>query len=318
MGWLAQVATAAPIGLGLTGESVDAGPWRSRLAVDDAQVVLFATGEQHGVVAPCGCGSSPLGGLAFTEAYVTAARAALDGRPSVVVDAGAWLDPTHTWDDRALRPDAVIQNAATLSVLAGWDALNVTVHDLPYLARVGFPRAAVSANLRGDAAGPARVVLLDRGGLRIAVTGVSGPGLRRFQPAGYTWDDPVASLAALVPTLDADLVVVLGHGLGAAAARVAAVPGVDVFLEAGDFGWFEQPTRVGDAVWSRTWTNGQRLTELRLRVADGRVVGAVDRSVALGPRGRADRDVRRLERRTAAELAVVRARLATESGASDP
>jgi hypothetical protein len=318
VGWLARVATAAPIGLGLSGESVDAGGWRSRLAADDAQLVVFATGEQHGVLAPCGCGSSPLGGLARTEGYLAAAREALGSRPSLVVDAGAWLDPTHTEDDRALRADAALQNAATLSVVAGWDALNVTFHDLPHLAQTGFPRAAVSANLRGGTAGPAPVIHLTRGGVRIAVTGVSGVGLRRFQPAGYRWDDPVASLAALLPTLDADLVVVLGYGLGAAAARVAALPGVDLFVEAGDFGWFEQPTRVGDAVWSRTWTGGQRLTELRLRLAGGQVVGAVDRSVALDPRMVADRATRRLERRTAAELAVVRARLATESGPLEP
>ncbi len=249
---------------------------------------------------PCGCDVAPLGGVARLGGYLAAAKEA--GQPGISVNAGNWLTSGLGADGETLSPASLEADGLMLRAAYVWDAMNVGYRDLPYLAEAGFPRSAVSANVTArEGEGPAPYVVLERGGLRVAVTGVTSWGMARIQPERFAWTDPAQALAALIPTIDADLVVVLGYDLGRDATRVARVPGVDLLVEAGQFEYFEPATREGGAVWVRALTEGQHVGELRAKLADGGIRDAVDRSIALDPAIRGDRELEKLERAATAE-----------------
>lgn len=290
----------ATVPAGLTSEMVADGGVKRRLAADDADLVVWYTGEQDGRLVPCGCDTAPLGGVARLGGYLGAAKGA--GQPGISVNTGNWLTSALGPDGETLAPASRDADALMLRAAHLWDALNVGYRDLPYLAEAGFPRSAVSANVaarEGD--GPAPYVIVERGGLRVAVTGVTSWGMARIQPERFAWTDPADALAALIPGIDADLVVVLGYELGRDATRVARVPGVDLLVEAGQFEHFDPATRERDAVWVRSWKEGQHLGELRAKVEGGRIRDAVDRSIPLDPAIKADRELERLERAAGAE-----------------
>lgn len=77
--------------------------------------------------------------------------------------------------------------------------------------------------------------------------------------------------------------VVLAYDLPRQVQAIAAVPGVDVVIEADDYAARYEPMVLGQAVWVRSWDETTRLGELRLWVEDGRVVRALDRMIDLGP-----------------------------------
>jgi 2',3'-cyclic-nucleotide 2'-phosphodiesterase (5'-nucleotidase family) len=274
----------------LTSELLVDGGLRDRLAApDDANLVLLYGGEQMGSMDTCGCPSRPRGSLARVDGYRAAMREASPGVPDLLLNPGNWLDDTIGMDN-ALRADVRVGNAWMLQALelGGWDALNVGFRDLPYLAETGaFPATSVSANVRPNQAGalaaaPWRV--LRAGELRIAVTGVSPEGMTFLQPEGYHYRDPVDALRAEMTAMRAasDLVVVLAYGVGPDATRIAKeVPGIDVLVEAGEFGERYEPWLEDGVVWVRSHTQTQRLGELRLVVRDGRIVAARDRKIDL-------------------------------------
>ncbi len=196
---------------------------------------------------------------------------------------------------------------------AGFDVLNVTLHDLPWLgAQPSWPLGAVSANITApDGRAPPTHRVFTRDGLRVAVTGVTVPGLEVMQPLGFGFTAPADAIEALLPTLraEADVVVVLAFGLGPDAKRVAALPGVDVLIEADGFGPRMEAFSRGEMLWARANAQTETLGELRLEVAEGRVIRAVDRAIDLDPSlaSRADlaRATRRTRKQAAAALAEV-------------
>jgi 2',3'-cyclic-nucleotide 2'-phosphodiesterase (5'-nucleotidase family) len=286
-------------------EVVSHGSTRSRLASDDADLVILYAGEQEGRLGPCGCSELPLGGIDRAAGYASAVKA--QGRPTILVNPGTFLTSTLGDDGATLRPDSVVADRAMVDLLAGWDALNVSFRDLPYLAEHGFPATAVSANLHAtEGEGPLPVVVLQRDGLRVAVTGVTSWGTARIQPARFTWGDPVASLTAALSDVDADVVVVLSYGVPA---KALAVPGVDAIVEASEYRQLDPPLLAGDAVFVRSWTAGERMGELRLQLEGGVVTEAHERVVALDRRVRADAEVAREERDRQEEIDAVQVEL---------
>jgi 2',3'-cyclic-nucleotide 2'-phosphodiesterase (5'-nucleotidase family) len=272
----------------LASELADTGSVRERLpAKDDANLVLLYGGEQMGSLETCGCPKRPRGSLARVEGYRQALRKARPGVPDLLLNAGNWLDDTIGTEGDSLRLDVEIADAWMVKGVeeGGWDALNVGFRDLPFLAGTAFPAGAVSASVRPEdpASGPAPYRVLQAGDLRVAVTGVSPLGMAFVQPAGWSWQDEVESVRALVPAMEkeADLVVVLAYSVGPKARELARIPGVDVVIEAGEFHERWEPSFEDSAVWVRTHFQTMRLGELRLVVRDGRVVGALDRKIDL-------------------------------------
>lgn len=276
----------------------DQGPLKARLAVDPADLVVLYAGEQKGSMDTCGCPSLPRGSLARLASVVDA----VEGSPEVLVNAGSWLDDPFDFEDRA-RPEVALANAWMGRGLAllPWDALNVGELDLVALPTIE-PGALplVSASFEGPGILPYRVV--ERGGLRVGITGVAGevprmgripPGHRRRSPGEER--QVVTDLAQV-----ADLVVLLAwHAPERARALVDL--GVDVIVDADHHRDHLPARRQGrDAVWVSSEFQTLRVGELRLQLEQGRITAAVDRHVGLDPEIPDDPVVRRLQRAAAA------------------
>jgi len=272
--WMPTLAWAAPE---LSAEVASDGPLRARLSHAAADAVVLVVGEHDGDLDPCGCHVRPLGGLARAVGYRDAvARDA----PTVLVHDGGWVDGTVAGDG-ALRGDARMGNAAMADALARFDVVNVGAQDGRWGAGLGV-EGLVSTNVH---AGAPSVLVRQVGAVRVAFVGVAG---------GRGVSDPVSAVHDAVAGDPGDVVVVLGHHLGADIARVAAVPGVDVLVTADDRSERWGPERLGSVIWLRTMDDGQAVTELRLRVTDGVLTGVLARSVDLDRRIPEDREVARL------------------------
>ena len=247
-----------------------------RLVRDDADLVLVVSGEQRGVVGPCGCGVRPLGGLERQEAYVMALEKA--GPPVAVLHAGAWLDSTAdggevTAPARAAN-EAMVEALATVRI----DALNVGWRDLAGLGTP--PIGVVTANLKSPRELP-DLLTVPVGEHTVAITGVSRQGPSYLFPEGARFVEPVAAVQALLArAAEADLFVVLVYDDPEAAVALAALEGVDLVVEAA--GYQARWAAVADeAVRVRTWDQGTRLTELRLWLGDEGLARVLHREVDL-------------------------------------
>jgi len=306
---LARTAWAAP---DLAAEDARDSSLHHRLAAADGAdlVVLYGDG-QGGNEGTCGCEARPLGSLARVEGYRRAV--ARHPSPALLVDAGGWLDATRDVAG-GVRADVALRDARMIEALrmGHWDVWNVGAPDLPYLAAKGFPPEAVSANLRPvDASAPAPDAwhLVRAGGLRVAVTGVSDKAPEGMD--GWRAEDPVAAVRALVPTLraEADVVVLLAWRPGRAVTDLAAIPGVDVLVEATGAPGRWPPDTVGQAVWVRSDPQTHHLGELRLHLADGAVTRALDRQIDLDARIPSDRRLKRHATETATRVDALQHRL---------
>lgn len=265
----------------VVGVTATHGALRDRLpARDDANLVVLYSAEEMGSLDTCGCAERPRGSPARVVGYRAALRRAVPGVPDVLVDAGNWLDDGAD-PDGALHEDAAARDAIMAEAvgLGGWDAVNVGWRDAPFVA--GHPVAgAVSANLRGDGYPAWRTV--QAGDLRVAITGVSGAGLAWKRPVGVAYADPIDALTAIVPQMraEADVILVLAYDTGSDTQRIPAeVPGIDVLIEADAYTDRSEPVVINGTIWVRAHDRTLRLGELRLRIVDGHVVGAMDRQI---------------------------------------
>jgi len=194
---------------------------------DTAHVVLIATTDLHGHATDWDyVADRPFaGGLVRVAAVVDSLRARYPGQV-VVVDAGDLLqgDPFATYFARvaSVVPHPLVEAMN----LAGYDAATLGNHDfdwgLPFLRRAvadaRFPY--VSANIyatTGDSLLYAPYRVIQRQGVRIAITGLTTPGTmvwNRDQLGGRVRVAPIA--AAALPVLaamrrDADIAVALVH-----------------------------------------------------------------------------------------------------------
>jgi len=290
-------------------ELVTDGALRRRVARPDAaDLVLFYGGEQQGSMEPCGCPANPRGSLYRLGAYVEASRRVHEGVPDLLLNPGYWLDDTRGTGDR-VRADVAVANGWMLRGLdaGGWDALNLTLHDLVWLEQEGArPERAVSANIRPvDGGGwPARWLEVDRGGLRVGVTGVSGDRLAPMDTDGFHLLDPVASVQGVVAELQGrvDLIVVLAYGVDRRGRELVELPGVDVLVEADGYRERYPPFVGAEAIWVRSHYQTRRLGELRL-VLGTRTTG-VDRKIELDDRIPSERTLARIAREARLDVAV--------------
>ncbi len=277
---------------GLRGELSQGGTMAARLApADGADLVLFYGTDEGGSLAPCGCTETPRGGLARQASYIAASTAAQPGVAPLLLHAGGWSlgavgasgDPRG---DAALVNQWMVEGMAALGVdaaNAGWDEL-AGLRSLD--GAPAFP--VISANLAGP--GIVGEHLLEAGGHRVLVTGISTPGPAMVDTPGYTRREPLDALRAQLDGARerSDLIVLLSHA-SPTEARIAAEEGlVDVVIDANQHRFSDVPLRVGPAVWVRAWHQTQRLGELRIGLAPAgapgpRVAWATDRKIEMDP-----------------------------------
>jgi 2',3'-cyclic-nucleotide 2'-phosphodiesterase (5'-nucleotidase family) len=293
-------------GDGLVGELAVEGPLKQRLSAAPADLVVFYAGEQKGSMETCGCPKRPRGSLARLDAYVDAARG---DTPAVLVNGGYWLEDAMGFEGQG-RPDVALMNQWMLKGVAegGWDALNVAPNDLAGLSALdpaawsGLP--VVSANVSGPGIRP--YVVVERGGHRVGITGIAGPGVTLSDTSRWTVSDP----ATVGPVLEelagkADVVVLLAYKAEDAAKALARKHDVDVIVETNAHREFVDPERVGSAARVASHYQTMRAGELRLTLEKGRVKAAVDRKIDLDPDMPDDPALAKLTRQAREEVDAV-------------
>ena len=281
----AAAAPAAPGPSARAVELLDDGGGRTgaaseRVVVDDADLVLLVTGEQHGQVGACGCEGRPLGGLARQQAYVEAVEATQ--APMLVLNTGGWLDARAMGMELTER--ARVANEGFLRALrrVRVDVLNVGWSEWAALdgrARPGL----VSSGLHHDPTPVLDVVVREVGGRRVAVTGMTRPGFPYLMPEGTRVGSGVASVQQALATVAYDVAVVMVYDDPSGARAVSMLPEVDVVLDAAQHRGRFEPLTDG-ALHVRTWEEGQRLSELRLWLSEEGIERAMVRWVDLDAR----------------------------------
>lgn len=281
----------------LQSELVMDGSLEQRLArPDGAELVVLYGGEEKGSLETCGCPTRPRGSLARQAAYEAALRSAEPGTPVVQVNGGYWLEDAMSLEGEP-RADVPVLNRWMLAGLQQLelDALNLGYNDMAGLSSLGGPDAlageglaVVSANVAAPGVRPYRLV--EAGGLTVALTGITTPGVTFLPTPGFEVSEPVRAGRAVLEELsasgEADLVVLLSYGAPEAAAELARTGLVDVVVDTNLYRERYAPFFEGEAVWVRSHYQTMRQGELRLQVErDGegraRVVGALDRKVDL-------------------------------------
>jgi 2',3'-cyclic-nucleotide 2'-phosphodiesterase (5'-nucleotidase family) len=160
------------------------------------RLVLLFTGDNRGEIAPCGCKDEPQGGLARRKTALELERT--HGLPLVLMDAGNAL-----FEETTRREDPLVQQRAEL-VLEQMEALGTVAmavgerdlsHGLSYLQKASRARSKklklLSANLvdKGGKAPFAASMMVEAGGLRVGVVGVSPEGTPAGEP-GLTGRPP--------------------------------------------------------------------------------------------------------------------------------
>jgi hypothetical protein len=273
--WLA-VASAQPVTERVRAAHDDAPrPW-SRFDLG-ADLVVWYGAESRGELDGCGCGARPLGELSRLAGYFERTER-LDRVPTLRLDAGHWA-----------APDAGADVSGALVELLGFDALNLTSETLGYVT--GAPSAwerelpTVSANIEG--ADQARWRMIEVGGWLIGVTGVTGESM----DGEVHTSDPLLALMDVLPEmrLEADFIVVLAADVGALGPQLAALPEVDVLIEAGGYESRLDPVDVDGSVWIRPEAGWRHLGELHVFGVRQPSWSVLDRRVEIDadlPRGR--------------------------------
>lgn len=304
-GWLLLGLLLGASSPPLRSEIVSEGPVEKRVSTAPADLVVFYGGEQKGQLDTCGCSTKPKGSVSRLAKYVAVSRAASPA-PSVVVNPGQWLDDPGGFDG-LLRPEAVEANRWMVRglELLGADAYNVTPPDVAAFSALDSSvrrLPLVSANISGP--GIAKWRVIERGGVRVGITGIAAAEPTLAQTPGYTVAAPetaVETVRALAAQVDV-VVLLAWHAPEAAKAVVRAVPQVDVVVDGNRHKDHSEPFLVGDAVWAWSFLEAQRLGELRLDLDGGRVVGVLDRKIDLDPSVAEDKAIAELAKQAAAAV----------------
>jgi 2',3'-cyclic-nucleotide 2'-phosphodiesterase (5'-nucleotidase family) len=280
----APSVSVAPPQQRLRTELSSEGRLRTRLArQDEAELVVYYSAEQSGDLGPCGCPTRPRGGLARMAAYTAASRAQSPTVPSLVVNSGQWLEDAVGMDGEP-RADMPTLNRwmVQAQVALGPDALNVSNHEIAGLAAIGGDARLlplVSANVQGP--GISEVIVVERAGRRIAITGIAARGMTLRPTPGYTMTDPYPAAKALLQRTEADLKIVLSYHAREAAKRLAEDGLVDLVIDAHRHRTLDVPSQVGSALWVRAHFQAMRMGELRLGFGTEGLAWALDRKIDL-------------------------------------
>ncbi len=240
--------------------------------------VYFST-EVSGFVEPCGCTTTPLGGVQRLATVVERGRA-----DRIVVDAGNLLFPSSGVDD-VTREQHVLKARVLARVYRqlGAVALNLAESDLTqggdFLKELQREGAVpfVSANVRpvNGGAAVARSFLRNVGGIKIGITGAATPEKLSAHQDAVTVIEYAPAVRGEVKVLrdrGAEIVVVLAH-IGEAGARelARAVPDIDVIIRAPGTPIEHDPkapARVGDVIIAEAGSQGQHVGRMTIMLGE--------------------------------------------------
>ncbi len=253
-----------------------------------AWITLLHTNDIHGAYAPRPAewlpGKPPVGGFAALAGTVNPIR---DAGPTILLDAGDLMagTPLTSIEYRGVPGGG----AMAFMNAVGYDAMALGNHefDLGREAVTGLIGLAefpiLCANLivaaSGERFAPAGHVILDRGGLKVAVI-----GLILDELASVVAAEPIAGLTVVpaieaardqVAALDAhsDLIIAVTHnGLEPSRAIARAVPGIDVIVTGHDHRRTDEPILESGVLIVETGSRLERLGRFDLKVAGDRVV----------------------------------------------
>ncbi len=213
----------------------------NKTSADERVAELYFTTEVNGYVEPCGCTTTPMGGLPRLAGVIGAST-----HPKGLVDAGNLLFPPKGVDD--VTRDQHLLKARLLARVyrhLGATALNLAPSDLSggtALLKALQAEGAmpfVSANVRPVTdSGPSvgRSFFRSIGGVKLGLVGVTTPEKVAGVTEGLTTIEYAPALKAEVNALQkggAEVIVVLAHVSEIEAKELArAVPGLDLILRA--------------------------------------------------------------------------------------
>jgi 5'-nucleotidase / UDP-sugar diphosphatase len=256
------------------------------------QVTLFHTNDIHGSFLPEAASwrpdKAPVGGFVALARHVAAERRTAAGA-TLLLDAGDFMTGDPVTD---LAPDGVAGVAmAEFMNLVGYDAGVVGNHEFDagraniekLVGKFEYPvLAADLADAKGRPIFRAAPVILDRGGLRIAVLGVSCAEIRDVCPPsrlpGVTLLDQITVLKDQLAGLTArtDLQVLISHSgidRDQELARNLAAAGLDVIVGGHSHTRLTEPKLVAGVLVVQAGSNLKNLGRLDLAVAHGAVTG---------------------------------------------
>jgi hypothetical protein len=259
-GALAAGLTSSGCGPGTSGATATSAAPADAAARPTVRLVLLST--LAGALEPCGCSKDQLGGADHFAAYLASQRASAEGL--AVLGAGPLF-----FQEPRLEGDKVTQDGwkaeslaaalAKIGLVAWAPGANDWAAGADTFAKLRAASGAtfVAANLTGDTGlVPSRVV--EAGGLKLGVVGLSEPKHLGALPAGVTTTAPLEPLKREVAKLRAEgarvIVALAALPRGDALRLVDEVPELDVLVlgkpsEKGDANDTPKPTvLVGDTI----------------------------------------------------------------------
>ncbi len=253
-----------------------------------AWITVLHTNDIHGAYAERPAEWLPekpmIGGFRALAGTVTGIR---EQGPSILVDCGDLMagTPLTSIEYRGVPGGG----AMALMNSVGYDAMALGNHEFDLgrdalrglIGLAAFP--VLCANLDDATTGkpfaPAEEVILERGGLKIALVGLILDDLAAVVAAepirGLEVVPSIEAARAAVARLDpkSDVIIVLAHmGLDPSRAMAREVPGIDVILCGHDHRRTEEPIIESGTLVIETGSRLERLGRLDLRVAGDRVV----------------------------------------------
>lgn len=225
---------------------------------NEKPLTILVSGDTAGWITPCGCASNQSGGLAR--------RATLIGgnvEQVLYLDAGGSAAGTSEYHQLKLE-----------AILRGLQAMDLAAHNIgaaeSALSPIQLASLAektgvtwLSANLKpADSEPPLGHVLVERGGARIAVTGVIDPAL--VTNDAWVAREPVSAILETLGDVQADLKVVLAYFDEAGLRTLAeSLPEVD-FIVGGPTGQAMKPAKVGPVTILSATNKGKYLARIEL------------------------------------------------------
>ncbi len=165
------------------------------------QLRFFTLGGAAGAIEPCGCVKDMLGGVDHAAAFIAQSRAAASG--TVVLGAGPMLfaDPVVSSEERTqalFKADAMASSLKDLGLVAWAPGANDWALGADELGRLSKETGAalLAANLTGKTAGAQATRIVEAGGEKIGLVGVSLPTFRGGTVEGVEMGAAEAALAA--------------------------------------------------------------------------------------------------------------------------
>jgi 2',3'-cyclic-nucleotide 2'-phosphodiesterase (5'-nucleotidase family) len=210
------------------------------LSSKEKSLTILVSGDTAGWITPCGCASNQSGGLARRATLIGEGG---DADHILYLDAGGSAAGTSEYHQLKLE-----------AILRGMQAMKLAAHN------IGGPESALaadqlktlaektgvtwlSANLKPvDGEPPSDHILVERGGIRIAITGVVDPAL--VATDAWVAREPVSAILESLRDVEADVMVVLAYFDEAGLRSLAeSLPEVD-FIVGGPTGQAMKPITI--------------------------------------------------------------------------